>query len=177
MNENSNKKPGELLPDELLWAEGGHASDVVLTTLADGELHLVPPLVRTHVEHCTACTTHLGHAALLSLHTMRELEVRAEHERAVARRPLPRAAITTGLLVALLGLVPSLFDAAGQPSAFRRFAMRDVPLSLHGLGTLVRHLDAPDSPLGLVVLYGAAVLLVSMGLAVVRLLPKKEVSR
>ena len=31
----SRPSEAELLPDDLLWAEAGHASDVVLTALAD----------------------------------------------------------------------------------------------------------------------------------------------
>jgi hypothetical protein len=159
-----------LLPDELLWAEGGHASDVALSTLADGQASAVPPAVRTHVERCTVCTVHLGHAALLSLHVGRELAARAEHERVFARRPLPRSAIALGLAVAVLGLVPNVVDVA-------HFATRDVPISLRGLTTLARHVDASGSALSLFLTYGAAILLVSTGFAVVRLLPKKEVSR
>jgi hypothetical protein len=164
-----------LLSDDLLWAEGGHASDVVLTALADGETSIVPAVVRVHVERCTICTTHLGHAALLAIHTTRELEVRAEHDRMTAKKPLPRFAIGLGLVVAVLGLLPTALEAAGEERALRRFAMRDVPLSLKGLGTLARHLDGTS--VGLFVTYGTAVLLVCMGFALVRLLPKKEVSR
>ncbi|NVL83606.1 hypothetical protein HWN75_25860, partial [Escherichia coli] len=56
----------EFLPDDLVWAEGGHASDVVLTAIADGQIAIVPPAVLAHVDHCPSCTTHLGNAALLS---------------------------------------------------------------------------------------------------------------
>jgi len=172
----------ELLPDELLWADGGHASDVVLTALADGQREIVPTAVRAHVECCSTCMTHLGHAALLSLHADRELATRAEHDRALARgearRPLPRLAIGLGLAVAVLGLLPSLLDD-GDASAARTFATRDVPLFVRGLGTLARRLDEPGSSAGLFVTYGAALVLVAMGVAVVRLLPKaqKETSR
>jgi hypothetical protein len=162
-----------VLPDDVLWAEGGHASDIVLSTLADGQAALVPPAVRIHVERCTVCTVHLGHAALLSLHVGRELAARAEHERVFARRPLPRSAIALGLAVAVLGLVPSIFDPAG----LTHFATRDVPISLRGLTTLARHVDASGSAVSLFLTYGAAILLVSMGFVVVRLLPKKEASR
>jgi hypothetical protein len=162
-----------VLPDELLWAEGGHASDVVLSALADGQGAIVPSSVRVHVERCTVCTVHLGHAALLSLHVGRELAARAEHERVFVRRPLPRSAIALGLVVAVLGLVPSVFDPAG----LEHFATRDVPISVRGLTTLVRHVDVSGSAASLFLTYGAAILLVSMGFAVVRLLPKKEVSR
>ena len=162
----------ELLPDELLWADGGHASDVVLTALADGQLDIVPASARAHVEACTACTQHLGNAALLSLHAGRQIAALREHEQslATARRPLPRLAIALGLCVAVLGLVPEV-------GALRTFLLHDVPLVASGAQTLGgRLIDAPGVP-GLVLTYGTAVLLVAMGFALVRLLPKKETPR
>ena len=168
-----------LLPDDLLWADGGHASDVVLTALSDGQAAIVPPPVRAHVERCTVCTTHLGHAALLSLYVARELEARAEHARqteqeVAERKPLPRSAIALGLSLAVAGLLPTIFDLVLEPSGLRNFATREVPLSLRGVSTLLHHLDRPGSAVGIVVTYGAAFLLLAMGLAVARLLPKKK---
>ncbi len=64
----------ELLPEELLWADGGHASDVVLTALADGEDAIVPEVARRHVGNCVHCTHALGRVALLSVHASEELE-------------------------------------------------------------------------------------------------------
>ena len=169
----------ELLPDDLLWADGGHASDVVLTALADGQASIVPAPVRLHVERCTVCTTHLGHAALLSLHAGAELAARAEHDRAPARRPLPRLAIVLGLAVAALGLLPTVLDPASDVSTIRSFVTRDMPLFVQGLRTLAHRLGEPGSAAGLFLTYAAAVLLVAMAVAVVRILPnaRKETPR
>ncbi len=164
----SGARDPELLPEELLWAAGDHASDIVLTALADGQQAIVPMPVRLHIERCTACMAHLGNTALLSLHVDRQLAVRAEHDRVTARRPLPRRAIGIGLVVAFAGLVPSILD--GEATA--RALTDNVPLFLRGLGTLVRRLDAPGSPAGLIVTYAAGAMLVVMGLALVRVLPK-----
>jgi hypothetical protein len=166
-----------LLPDDLLWADGGHASDVVLTALADGQIEIVPAKVRLHVEGCASCTTHLGNAALLSLHTHRELgAVKTAEREAVARRPLPRLAIVLGLLVAAAGAAPSL--VGGDVFEAKTFATHDLPLLARGLQTLGRPLLEPGSSFGLVLTYGTAAALVVMALALVRLLPKKkEVSR
>lgn len=175
----SSKDRAELLPDDLVWAEGGHASDIVLTALADGELAIVPLPVRAHVEGCRACAKHLGNAALLSLHTGNELALLASEADASAQKPLPRFAIAAGLAVAFLGLVPSLIDPHRE-GAFKgalAFATHDLPLFANGFGTLVRRLLAPGSAASLVVTYGAALLLVSTAVALVRLLPKKETSR
>jgi hypothetical protein len=167
----------EFLPDDLLWAAGGHASDVVLTAMADGQVDIVPPVVLAHVDGCRACTTHLGNAALLSLHTGREIAMVAREADAAARAPMPRLAIFLGLAFAVLGLVPTMLDAPAELGGAKTFAMHDVPMFVNGIGTLGRRLLEPGSPIGIALTYGAAVLLVIMAFAVVRLLPKKEVSR
>jgi hypothetical protein len=167
----------DLLPEELLWADGGHASDVVLTAIADGEAAIVPTVVRLHVDRCPACTTHLGHAALLSLHAGAELASGRADDRtrsAAGRQPLPWRAIALGLAVAVLGLVPSSLDDAARA---RAFVAHELPLLLHGLGTLARRLDEPGSASGLFFTYSAAAMLVVVGVAAVRLLPKKEAPR
>lgn len=158
----------ELLPEELLWAIGGHASDVALTALADGQSAIVPTAVLAHVERCTACMGQLGNNALLSLHVDRQLAVRAEHDRLTARRPFPRRAIALGLAVAFAGLLPTILDAEATARGFTS----SVSLFLRGLGTIVRRLNDPASPVGLIVTYAAATMLVVMGLTLVRVLPK-----
>jgi hypothetical protein len=176
-------KPGkasghaELLPDELLWADGGHASDVVLTALADGEIEIVPPRVRAHVDGCALCTQHLGNAALLSVHAQEQIAFMAEQARneAIARLPVPRLAIILGLLVAFLGFLPTLLEA-GTGKELTTFA-RDVPVLVNGLRQVARGLSEPGSSLSLVLTYGAAFLMVGIAIAVVRFLPKKEFSR
>ena len=172
------RKKEALLPDELLWAAGGHASDVVLTAMADGQVEIVPAAVFAHVDGCRSCTTHLGNAALLSLHTGREIAMVAREEDALGRRraPMPRLFIALGLAFAVLGLVPSFVDAPSEVGGAKAFA-HDVPMFVNGLGTLGRRLLEPGSPIGLALTYGAAAMLVVMGFALVRLLPKKEVSR
>ena len=158
-----------MLPEDLLWATGGHASDVVLTALADGEHGIVPPDVRAHVQQCTACTAHLGHAALLALYTQSELEARHAHD--TLRRPLPRVPIALGLLAALIGLVPSLGDL--EPAAF----VHDMRLYLEGLGTLTRRAGSADGHGGVVGIFlpwVVASLLVALGFAIVRFAPTKD---
>jgi len=172
-------KEPELLPDELLWADGGHASDIVLTAMADGQVEIVPRAVLAHVDGCRSCSTHLGNAALLSLHAGRELALAgaAREADAAARAPFPRLAVALGLVCAALGLLPSLLDGSSRIGSAKAFAMHDVPMFVTGLGTLGRKLIEPGSSVALVLTYGAAALLVLMAFALVRLLPKKEVSR
>ncbi len=84
---------------------------------------------------------------------------------------------TAAVIVAALGLVPSLLDAPSKIGSVKSFAMHDVPMLVTALGALRRQWLAPGSPTALAVTYGALALIVLMALAVVRLLPKKEVSR
>lgn len=160
----------ETLPDELVWAAGGHVSDVVLTAIADGQHAIVPNVALAHVAICTTCTTHLGNAALLSLHAGEEI---ALVNVLPARSPLPRLAIGIGLLVAFVGSLPSLLDFGHSVDVVRH----DVPLFSSGLRTLFQRFLGSESGPNIVVTYATALVLVGMGFAVVRLLPKKEVSR
>ena len=156
-------EPEAMLPEELLWATGGHASDIVLTALADGEQAIVPPAVRAHVQQCTACTMHLGHAALLALYTQSELAARHQHD--ALRRPLPRLPIALGLLAALVGLVPSLGDL--EPAAF----LHEMRLYLEGIGTLTRRAGSSTGAVGILVPWVVATLLVGLGFAIVARFP------
>lgn len=170
----------EQLPEELLWAEGGHASDIALTTLADAQYEIVPRSVMDHVANCAACTSHLGNAALLSLHTARQIQIaksagalETAPKSVPVKRPLPRFMIAIGLAVAGIGLVPSFLggNAFGGVSTLRH----DLPLFAHGLYTSLQH--ASGTRAGLIFTWGAALVLSMMAFAVVRLLPKKETSR
>lgn len=169
----------EQLPKELLWADGGHASDIALTTLADAQYEIIPREVIDHVVGCTACTAHLGNAALLSLHTARQMQIAKSAgaleiaPKSVKKRPLPRFAIALGLGVAGLGLVPSYLQGSlfGGASSFAH----DLPLFARGLRSTVSHVAGTN--IGLVFTWGAALVLSMMAVAVVRLLPKKETSR
>ena len=173
----TNQTENPMLPEELLWAEGGHASDVVLTALADGQAAILPPPVIAHVHACAACTKHLGGAVLLSLHAGTELALAARAP--LVRAPSPRLPIALGLALAVLGLVPRLLDASGPSSlaAVKAFAAHDVPLLVTAAGTIGRKLVEPGSALGLALTYGALTLVVGMAVALVRLLPQKEASQ
>lgn len=99
----------ETLPDEYLYAEDGHASDVALTCLADGQDDVVPEALKRHVLACPTCHAHLGNAALLSLRA--DSEVRAhlrEKHAAETRVDSPYVALALGLALAVLGALPRL---------------------------------------------------------------------
>lgn len=160
----------EMLPNELLWSEGDHASDVVLTALADGQHAIVPAAVLAHVERCPTCTAHLGNSALLSLETQRAMS----RAHAPVRRPFPRLAVALGLAAAAIGLVPWLVEANETPARMLSRAARSFASLLARLDT------SGGSTLGVLVMYLAAAFFVGAGLVLARLSPlsqKKEVSR
>ena len=172
------QKTGEdLLPDDLLWAAGGHASDVVLTAMADGQVEIVPPVVLAHVDRMPRLhdAPRQRRAPLAPRRSRDRVHRRASPTpRAL---PCPASRLRSRWSSPVLGLVPSLLDTRTDIGSAKTFALHDVPMFVNGLGTLGRRLLEPGSPVGMALTYGAAVLLVIMAFALVRLLPKKEVSR
>jgi hypothetical protein len=113
------------LPADLVWQQDGHLSDIVLSTIADGELPLVPLEAHTHLEHCDECTTRFGAEALLSMHAgelMAEVSRAAEAPVVVAPRSaraarevavdglarLPKTAFFGALFLAAIGALPAV---------------------------------------------------------------------
>ena len=128
----TNRTKEDFLPDDLVWAAGGHASDVVLTAMADGQVDIVPPTVLAHVDGCRACTTHLGNAALLSLHAGREMALLPRPPNADAPR---RSPLVSPSLASRSSSVsrsrcsascPSLLDAPSELGSAKTFA-REAP--------------------------------------------------
>jgi hypothetical protein len=111
------------LPSDLVWQQDGHLSDIVLSSVADGETDIVPLEALSHLEHCEQCSTRFGAEALLSMHAS---ELLAEVSRASAHAPaavpsraarvavegnlshLPKRAIFGALALAAMGSMPAL---------------------------------------------------------------------
>lgn len=119
----------EMLPEDLLYAENGHASDVVLTCLADGEKAIVPPALVAHVLACPTCHGHLGNAALLSLRAGEEvahhLAAKKAHEAKLV--PSPYLALAAGLLLAILGALPRLATLPEDALSFGKSMVEGGP--------------------------------------------------
>lgn len=112
------------LPPDLVWQQDGHLSDIVLSSIADGEANIVPLEAHSHLEHCEHCTTRFGAEALLSMHAG---ELLVEVSRA-ARVPavmtprsmrgaavdglarLPKPAFFGALFIAAMGALPALLS-------------------------------------------------------------------
>ncbi len=104
----------EMLPDELCF-EGGHATEIALTALVDGQEALLSAEVLSHVDGCTDCAAAMGELALRSVVTADAVRVastalvEAPREREVA---VPWWAIGGALLVALGGVLSPGLDLA-----------------------------------------------------------------
>lgn len=134
----------ERLPLDLTWSPDGHASEIALGMLADGEGALLVEGVERHVEACEVCSIKLGEAALLSLRATEELPAlsaelatTAEVARVApvfmpivrpAARPFPVRAIAAALVVAIVGMIPALLNGLPRLPDFMRGVLRALPV-------------------------------------------------
>ena len=104
----------ELLPDALCFQDG-HASELALTALVDGQDALLSAQVGAHVDACAECTAALGELALRAVVTAEAVRigptllVEAPTTQEVA---VPWWAIGGALLVAFGGVLTPAFDLA-----------------------------------------------------------------
>ena len=110
------------LPSDLVWEQDGHLSDIVLSTLADGQALIVPLEAQSHLEQCEHCTTRFGAEAILSMHAGELLTELGKSPKAPASvKPrvaevlpekrmsaLPRRAVWAALILAACGAMPAL---------------------------------------------------------------------
>jgi hypothetical protein len=93
--------------------EHGHAPDVALSALADGQEDIVPRLVIAHVDSCERCSSRMGdlaHQAVRAdqyLHDARPVQDIAPETAAMDAARVPWRLVAAGLFVAFLG---SAFD-------------------------------------------------------------------
>jgi hypothetical protein len=110
------------LPSDLVWQQDGHLSDIVLSSVADGEMNIVPLEALSHLEHCDQCSTRFGAEALLSMHASELLGEVSRAAHAPAALPsraarvavegglshLPKRAVFGALALAAMGAMPAL---------------------------------------------------------------------
>lgn len=180
------------LPPDLCWQSDGHATDVVLAALADGEAAIVPDEVTRHLDECADCTARLGAEAMLTAQASEWLAELPAQARAMApvakeealvqapvaskgevggkakvgvpeRKALPKRAVGAAILVAALGALPAFLQGArGLPEA--------ASTVRHVLPVLVRGVMVTSrSSAFTVVLWASAVVLVMAGLGLARM--------
>lgn len=164
----------DALEEGLLTTDDGHASEIALAALADGEVALVSHGVRAHVEQCARCSAQLGAHVMLTERVEVELRQLARHTEAsvaLAARTHGLFALAAGLVVAALGSAPRLLDVPALGSELLDFARRSA-LFGRAATHLASSLVARGSETGLVLTYAAAAALVAAGIVLVRVLPR-----
>lgn len=175
------------LPAELLWDDDGHANDVAITALADGQTALLPQDVTAHVHACAHCTEQLGAAALLSLSIGEALTAlpasapESTQAPSVARRlaTLPLRAVAAAIGLAALGALPTLVRFPAEISQLSAGFTRSVPLFTKNGLLVLRGIQGEVSPLWLGVTLASAVILMMTAVGLTRALPllPRSVSR
>ncbi|MEZ4372446.1 MAG: hypothetical protein R3B07_16585 [Polyangiaceae bacterium] len=146
----------------------GHLSEEAIVACADGQLDLVTPLALQHLDGCVACGEQVGAAAELSLHfdlalapELEALAPAAATQAAIpARRAVPKAAIAAALLLAALGVLPSVLGSSG--SVDLRPLWQAALVTLRSLPQLMNSMRA-ESPLGTAAPFLLALLLMAIG--------------
>jgi hypothetical protein len=157
----------ETLPDELVWSEDGHLSDIAITALGDGQDAIVPEKARDHATTCESCAAQMGHAAMLSSELGDILRAPIPTP-ATDRVPVPWLAIVAAIFVAAAGSLSSLFESSSLVDAPSAFA-HQAPLALRAGSALVRGVANGLGPLAT---FGCAALLIAAGAMVARSMPR-----
>jgi len=160
-------KPHDKLPWEIIWQHDGHVTDVVLTSLADGEQAIVPEVALDHVEGCDSCSRRLGDTALLSLRVDEFLVEQAAQAR--AQRPVfPWTAVVVAMAVAGLGIIPTLMQLPEWLGALTTSFVQGLPLYVRTGALLARTLPQELHATLLVSSFVSAIVLALTGYGIAR---------
>jgi hypothetical protein len=171
----------DVLPNELLWEEG-HASELALSAIADGEDALLSRDVVAHAHSCDACAQKLGATALVTrgvTHAVTSVkpwlpaELQAPSRTVKRTERMPLGALVAAVIIAVVGATPSLLALPRHVATFVDAMVHAVPALTHGGLQVMQH--------GLGGAWVSAtcactVLLVVAGVAFVRLLPRPTTS-
>lgn len=162
------------LPDELVWDQEGHLSEIALTSIADGQEAILPEAAGAHFASCSACMQSMGSAALLSTRVAGLIAATSTTASAaqatdyVPAFPIPVSAIAAAVLLAAVGALPSITDLPMWISEASFLFTRTIPLFFRSGIALVRS----SGSLSPAVSYACAALLLMAGFAVTRAVPR-----
>ncbi len=167
------------LPKEVLWDEtsdGAHASDVALSTLADGEESLLSDDVIEHASSCDACALRLGSLALETHGVTNAVEsvkpwlpaalLAPSIAKKPASQPIPLGAIFAALGLTAVGATPAVLALPHRLAELLLTLQHAAPAVSHG------GIQVIQQGVGVAVMGACALLLVGAGVAVTRLLPR-----
>ena len=160
------------LDPELVWQTDGHLTEEALVALADAEFALVPKDAQVHAGDCTRCAERLGEMALLSAHAHQAFAALAnEAALAPAAVRFPLFSVFIAVLLAALGLVPSLGQSVRDLMSLPAAALQGLLILVKSAGVLLRH--GFEGPIWVAVWCGAAVLLAFAGFVIARVAPRR----
>jgi hypothetical protein len=166
------------LPNDLLW-ENEHASDLVMSAMADGEESILSRQIVEHVHSCDACMMRLGSMALETRGVTNAVQsvkpwlpaaVLAPSKKRAPAQPVPFAAIFAALGITAIGAAPTLLALPHRLAEFALTVQHAVPAMSHG------GIQVFQQGIGVMAMGVCAVLLLGAGVAVTRLLPRPTVS-
>lgn len=138
-----------------IW-EGEHLTELALVALADGQNDLVPEDARTHVDACEACAHKLADFAIESALVGQAI--------VPAPRRMPVKAIAIAIVLALVGVIPSLLEPAWASAVTN--APHSFAMFLTAFAASIRTLA--QGPIATAATYGAALLFLVSGALVAR---------
>ena len=146
------------------WDEG-HASELALSCLADGQLDVVDADVRAHVDGCADCTLRMGELALES-HAVGAAMAVMRAQAAPVRHRFPFAMTLVAAVLAVVCAIPGLVEGLPRLLPWIFAAPRLLPLLTASL-VAVAH-DFGASPLGRATSVASAAMLCLIGFALAR---------
>ncbi len=166
------------LPKELLW-ENSHASDLVMSAMADGEESILSQDIVAHVHSCDACMMRLGATALETRGVTNAVQsvkpwlpatVLVPSKKRATVQPIPLNAIFAALGLTAVGAMPTLLALPHRLAELALTVQHAVPAMSHG------GVQVFEQGIGVMAMGVCAVLLLGAGVAVTRLLPRPTTS-
>ncbi|HMR07238.1 MAG TPA: hypothetical protein PKA88_15750 [Polyangiaceae bacterium] len=160
------------LEPELVWQSDGHLSEEALVALADAELDLLPESAQLHAGDCEACAERLGEMALLSARAHEAFTALADAPVAApAPVRFPVFSVILAVLLAAVGLLPTLRDSLRELMSLPAAALQGLLVLSKSAGVLMRH--GFEGPVWIAAWCGAFVLLALAGLVISRVAPRQ----
>lgn len=166
-------KGHDRLPWEVIWQHDGHVTDVVLHAIADGQEPLVPEPAIEHLHDCQACARRLGDAAMVSA-LAGELLVEQAAQREALRPRFPWSAMLAALVVAALGMAPSVAEAPAWFGEAGSSLVHALPMVFRSAALVVRLVPQQLQGAWLAVTLAAAVILLLTGLSIARAMSRPQ---
>lgn len=148
-----------------LWLEDGHLSDAALAALGDGQIESASEEAAHHAESCASCATRLATLATLAVEVDAALAPIAA-ERARAARRFPAGLVLAALVLAGVGLAPSLADRSFHALSIATSLPELVPQLAGAAGAIAAALS--QGPFGAAVAFSVFAVLALSGAIIAR---------